>query len=96
MDSLFWRDSIVVTRRLPRMNGQRTTRFADELHGAFVEADLGVLYIIRLGVQIQYILHMPDKLRTHTGNTPAFILQRLRIVFLRTRRTGQSEISSPS
>ena len=82
---------IVITCRLAGARRQRTARFADQLHRALVKADLRAPRIVRLGVQIRYIFHMPDKFRAHAGNTPAFVLPGLKVVFLSTRRTVSCE-----
>jgi hypothetical protein len=84
---------IVVTVRLTRTPWQGTARFADQLHWAFVEADLWALRSIRFGVQIKHVLHRPDKLGTHAGNAPFFAQPGFEVVFLSTRCTVTGEIS---
>jgi hypothetical protein len=42
---------------------------------------LGTPGIIRLGIQLQYVFHVPDIVGTDTGNTPLFTLPRLEVVF---------------
>src|SRR5262249_6353089 len=85
---------IIVPSGLSRAGRHGLPRFTDQLHRTFVKADLWTPSIIRLGIQVQHILHMPDKFRTHTGDAPFFALPRLEVVFFSTRRTVSSETAS--
>jgi hypothetical protein len=72
---------IVVIQGSPGAGGQGAAHFAGQLHRAFVKTDLRIRRITGLGVQIQPILPRPNKVRTHTGNTPGLALPGLEIVF---------------
>jgi len=85
---------IVTARRAARSQRQWRARLTDQLHRAFVKTDLRPPRISWLGVQIQHILHVPDKGRTHAGDTPLFFLPRLEVVFFSTRRTVSSETAA--
>src|SRR4029450_13704659 len=85
---------IIVPSGLSRAGRHGLPRFTDQLHRTFVKTDLWTPSIIRLGLPVQHILHMPDKFRTHTGDAPFFALPRLEVVFFRTRRTVSSEMAS--
>src|SRR5215510_4091162 len=87
---------IIVPNGLSRPSRQGVPCLTDQFHGTVIKTDLGTPYIIWLGIQIQHILHVPDKVRTYAGNTPFFALPRLEIVFFSTRRTVSSETASTS
>src|SRR5262249_61255430 len=72
---------IIVPSRLARPSRQGVPCLTDQLHGAFIKTDLRTPYIIRLGIQIEHILHVPDKVRTYAGNAPFFAMPRLDILF---------------
>jgi hypothetical protein len=72
---------IIVPRGLSRPGWQGLPRLTDQLHRTFIKTDLWTPHIIRLSIQIQHILHMPDEVRTDAGNTPFFALPRLELVF---------------
>ena len=67
---------------------------SDQLAGTFINTDNWRGFIIGLQIQVQEILHTPDKLSTDLGNTPFFLQPGFEFVFFKTRRTVSSEISS--
>src|SRR5262249_25673184 len=85
---------IIVSSGVSRPGWQGVPRFTEQLHGTFIKTDLRTPHIIRLSIQIQHILHVPDEVRTYAGNAPVFTLPRLEIVFFRTQRTVSSETAS--
>src|SRR5215217_402451 len=87
---------IIVSSGLSRPGRQGVPCLTDQLHRTFLKTDLRTPPIIRLGIQIQHILHVPDKVRTDAGNAPFFALPRLEVVFFSTRRTVSSETASTS
>src|SRR5271165_6643077 len=58
----------------------RLARFADELGGAFVEADHGPLRVKLLGIEVEHILHAGDVLGVDLGDAPHVLLPRLEMV----------------
>src|SRR6266446_302499 len=58
----------------------------------FVKTDPWSLGIIRLGVQIQHVLHGRHKVRIHGGNAPLLMLPGLQRVFFSNWRTVSGEI----
>src|ERR1700722_18932686 len=58
----------------------RLARFADELGGAFVEADHGPLRVRLLGIEVEHILHAGDVLGVDLGDAPHVLLPRLEMV----------------
>jgi hypothetical protein len=87
---------IIVPSGLPRSGWQGVPRLTEQLLWTFIKTDLRTPYSIRLSLQLQAILPVPDQVRTHTGNTPCFTLPGLAVVFLSTRRTVASETATTS
>src|SRR5271157_5325744 len=58
----------------------RPARFADELGGAFVEADHRPLRVRLLGIEVEHILHPGDVLGVDLGDAPHVLLPRLEMV----------------
>ena len=58
----------------------RLARFADELGGAFVEADHRPLWVRLLGVEVEHILHAGDVLGVDLGDAPHVLLPGLEMV----------------
>ena len=58
----------------------RLARFADELGGAFVEADHGPLRVKLLGIEVEHILHAGDVLGVDLGDAPHVLLPGLEMV----------------
>src|SRR5208337_3956903 len=58
----------------------RLARFADELGGAFVEADHRPLRVKLLGIEVEHILHAGDVLGVDLGDAPHVLLPRLEMV----------------
>ena len=71
----------VIARWLARAGRQGMAGFAGQLDRAFVEAHLRIPGIFRLRIQVQHLLHMPDIVGTHTGNTPFLTLPGFEVVF---------------
>jgi len=64
----------VPASRLPWLRRQRLTHLVEQLRGTFVEADPWPGRIGRLSIQVQHVLHPPDKLTAYTGETPLLLL----------------------
>jgi hypothetical protein len=73
---------ISIPSRLSRPGWQGLPRLIDQLHRTFINTDLRTPPIIRLSIQIQHILPVPDKVRTYARTAPFFTLPRLEVVFL--------------
>src|SRR5262249_41741038 len=65
---------IVVPSRLSWPSWQGLPRLTDQLHRTFIKTDLWTPLLIWLGIQIQHILHVPDKVRAYARNAPFFAL----------------------
>src|ERR1700674_488350 len=63
-----------------RRRRDRLARFADELGGAFVEADHRPLRVWLLGIEIEHILHAGDVLGVDFGDAPHVLLPGLEMV----------------
>jgi hypothetical protein len=85
---------VVVPHRLTGPHRQCLTALTDQWVELFIQADEGILGLIRLRIQVQDIFHAPHTLRAHTGNTPALLLPRLESICLSVRRTVSSEMAS--
>jgi hypothetical protein len=73
---------------LSRLHGQALSFVLEQLFRAFVHAHLRKAWIIRTRVDLQDILHPPDKRCTRFGRDAPVLLQPgLQLVFLRTWRT---------
>jgi hypothetical protein len=72
---------LIVSSGLSRPGRQGVPCLTDHLHRTCITTDLRTPPIIRLGLQIQPILHVPNKVRTDAGNAPCFALPRLAVVF---------------
>ncbi len=67
----------------------RLTDISAKLDRALVEADLGETGIIRPGVDVEDVLHVPDELGVLLGrDTPLLLQVRRQLVFLSVRRTN--------
>src|SRR5947209_4430800 len=80
-----------------RLAGLWRHRFADvieQLIGTFIEADAWPVGITGQCIQIQHVLHVPNKFASYRGNAPLLLLPGFEHVFLSVRRTVSSEISS--
>ena len=64
-----------------RLHRKRRSRIGQQLGGTLVEADYWSLGIIRFGIQVQHILHVGHKVKTHLGNAPLLLLPQLKEVF---------------
>ena len=60
-----------------RRRRDRVARFADELSGAFVEADHRPLRARLLGIQVEHVLHSGDVIRVDLRNAPHVLAPRL-------------------
>src|SRR4051794_17589150 len=85
---------IIMTFWVPRACRDDRAHFADQLVWALVKAHTRTLGILRLGIQIQHILHMINKFGTHGRDDPLLDLPGLENVFLSVRRTVSSEMVS--
>jgi hypothetical protein len=56
------------------------SHLADELGGAFVEADDGTAWVRRLGVEIEHVLHARDIFGVHRGYAPHVLAPGLEMV----------------
>jgi len=72
----------VITGRLAGLSRQGLTGFTGQLHQTFVETPWWIPGIFRFGIQAQHIFQMPDRVGTHTGNTPCLTLPRFEVFFL--------------
>ena len=63
-----------------RCGRDRLTRFADELGGAFVEADHWPFRVRLLGIEVEHILHAGDVLGVDLGDAPHVLLPGLEMV----------------
>src|SRR5437588_5106287 len=78
---------VVLPTRRPGTSWERWAGVGEQLDGTLIQADLGPLRIIGLGIDIQHILHVPDKCRTlPRWNAPLLLQMRLQLVFLSVRR----------
>jgi hypothetical protein len=66
---------VVVTRRLPRLDGDRRARLDDELLRRFIEAYEGALGITRSLVDFQHVFHVGDKGRAGLGRDHPLLLE---------------------
>src|SRR5574341_904341 len=87
---------VIVAFHLTRLSGQRHARLGNQLLGRLVEADLGALGVIRLGIHLQHVFHGRYELGTDFRDTPLFLLPRFSVVFFNTWRTVSGEIVSAS
>src|SRR5262245_16422504 len=83
--------SIIRAARVPSLHGQGSTDVGQQLFAGFVKVDLRALGIIGLGIQVQDILPLRDKLRAYLRNTPLLFEPGLERVFLSTRPTVSAE-----
>jgi hypothetical protein len=73
----------VITQRFAILHRQRQLGLTHHLIGHLVKTDDWKSWLIRLGVQIQDIIHPPHKSSTNdSGNTPFLTLPGFEIVFL--------------
>src|SRR5258708_24423044 len=85
----------IEARGLPRLNRERQPRLADQLFADLVHAHQRMLGILRAGVHLQHILHVPDEVPVRFGwNAPLFFQPRLEFVFFKVRRTVSYETVS--
>ena len=70
----------VVALKLTRLGRDRLAHLADELDRALVEADHRPLWVGRLGVEIEHVLHAGDVIGVDLGNAPHLLAPRLEIV----------------
>ena len=63
-----------------RCGRDRLARFADELGGAFVEADHRPLWVRLLGIEVEHIFHPGDVLGADLGDAPHVLLPGLEMV----------------
>jgi hypothetical protein len=85
----------VVAGRLSRSGRQRLAHCADQWPRTLLATDLRAPRILGLGIPVQDLFPMPDKVRTYLGNAPLLALPGFALVFFRVRRTVSSEIPSP-
>ncbi len=71
-----------------RRGWDRLARFADELGGAFVEADHGPLRVKLLGIEVEHILHAGDVLGVDLGDAPHVLLPGLEMVLSQASADG--------
>ena len=64
----------VVSVSLSGLRRDRHAPLADQLDRTFIEADHGSLGIMRLGIQIEQILHAGDVLAVDIGDAPHLLL----------------------
>src|SRR5262249_29250247 len=80
--------------RFARVRCLGLPHFADQLIGALVETHHRKARVIGLGVEIQDLLHPPDKFATDRRDTPLLFQPGFNCVFFRVRPTVSSEIAS--
>src|ERR1700722_13162395 len=68
------------------------TRFADELAGAFVEADHRPLRVRLLGIEVEHILHAGDVLGVDLGDAPQVLLPGLEMVLGQASTDGEDAV----
>src|SRR5215207_58873 len=66
---------------------------SDQLLAGLVEADGRAGRVVRLGVQIEDVLHPPDEVRADRRDDPLFLQPRLELVLLRSSRIASSVMS---
>lgn len=67
---------------LTRWHGQQLLNLANQWKQAFIEINYWAQRIVRLGIQIEHIFHMVDKLSAEVEQNPLLFQPRLNIVFL--------------
>ena len=72
---------VVLPLRPPRLGGNRFPDVGQQLGGTLVETDHRPLRIVGFGIHVQHILHEGHHVRAHFGDTPLFLLPRLKGVF---------------
>jgi hypothetical protein len=85
---------IVIPSGPPRTRGDRCDDVTKELIGTLIKADDGTEGIIRLGIEIEDVLHAPQEVGSYLAQAPLPLLPGLEAVFLSVRRTVSSLISS--
>src|SRR6266536_3227697 len=86
---------VILPGRLPWRDGQGRGDLCEELAAGLVQAHLGPLGVVGLGVDRQHILHAPDELGVVLwGDAPALGQPRLEAVYLKAWRTVSYEIAS--
>ena len=86
---------VVVAHRLARFGRQGSARLGHHLVlGHLIKADQRLVRIVALLVEIQNVLHAPDKLRAQLWDAPLLLQPRFYIPYLSVRRSVSSEIPS--
>src|SRR6266540_2502822 len=86
---------VILPGRLPWREGQGRGDLCEELAAGLVQAHLGPLGVVGLGVDRQHILHAPDELGVVLwGDAPALGQPRLEAVCFKAWRTVSYEIAS--
>src|SRR5436190_19212318 len=78
---------IIIAFHLVRLGRDRCSCFLNQLLTGLVEVDFRTLRVVGLGVEVEEVFHLRDKLGTDAGQTPLFVLPRLEFVFLSSWRT---------
>src|SRR3954452_23719782 len=81
---------VVVALRLARLHWHRDVLLLYELVGHLIKANLRALGVVILGIEVQDILHAPDKLCAHAGDAPLLPSPRLQSPLLSVRLTVSS------
>lgn len=67
---------------MPRLHRDGRLDISMQHHRFLIQAHGRVVWIILLLVEIQYVFHGGDKLASHAGQTPVFMLPGFEVVFL--------------
>src|SRR5687768_13942229 len=87
---------VVDPLRLARLHRQRDAGLGDQLLRGLIEADDRAGRVVRLGVQVEHVLHPADELGPDGRDHPLLVEPRLELVLLRSRRIASSVISGTS
>ena len=85
---------VILSERLSRLNGQWLTYISQQLHAFLIEADQRTVWVMWSLIQSQDRLHALNEQWGQAGNTPAFHLPGLELVFFNTRRTVSGAMCS--
>src|SRR5919109_842224 len=89
---------VIMTLSLSGFDRLRHFSLFNQLLVSFVKTDFRAIGVIRLFIQIKYVLHRCHKLSTHLRDAPVLFLPGLERVFLSTLRTVscEKELANPS